>query len=129
LIAGTVAELLPSSAHHIALRPRVSNDNPCIERTSRPQVPADYPTGSTPSAPPEHGCASSGNGTTLHYHSAIGYLRPADLHDGNHTTIIEHRQAVLDAAAAAHPERFTRRPTPPKVPTRAWINKPTIQSA
>ncbi len=32
-------------------------------------------------------------------------------------------------AAAVHPERFTQRPTPPKVPTKAWINKPTIQSS
>jgi hypothetical protein len=48
----------------------------------------------------------------VHYHSGIGYLRPADLHDGRHTAIVEHRQAVLDAAAAAHPERFTRRPHP-----------------
>ncbi len=63
------------------------------------------------------------------HHCGIGYLRPSDLHDGNQHAIIEHRQATLDAAAAAHPERFTTRPTPPKVPTKAWINKPSIQSA
>jgi putative transposase len=32
---------------------------------------------------------------------------------------------VLDAAYAAHPERFVRKPpTPPALPTVAWINKP-----
>ncbi|MGH2625798.1 MAG: hypothetical protein ACRDHY_04015 [Anaerolineales bacterium] len=59
----------------------------------------------------------------VHYHSGIGYLRPADLHYGNQHVIVERRQAILDAAAAAHPERFTQRPTPPKIPTKAWINK------
>jgi len=32
--------------------------------------------------------------------------------------------AVLDAAYAAHPERFVRHPpTPPTLPKAAWINK------
>jgi putative transposase len=32
---------------------------------------------------------------------------------------------VLDAAYAAHPERFVRKPPiPPQLPTAAWINKP-----
>jgi putative transposase len=37
------------------------------------------------------------------------------------------RTRVLAAAYAANPRRFcNRRPTPPKMPTIAWINKPTI---
>jgi putative transposase len=36
------------------------------------------------------------------------------------------RGAVLDAAYAAHPERFVRkRPEPPALPTVAWINDPS----
>jgi hypothetical protein len=32
---------------------------------------------------------------------------------------------VLNAAYAAHPERFVRKPpAPPALPTAAWINKP-----
>jgi putative transposase len=32
---------------------------------------------------------------------------------------------VLDAAYAAHPERFVRKPpAPPELPTIAWINQP-----
>ena len=65
----------------------------------------------------------------VHYHSGIGYLRPDDLHAGNHTAIVAHRQAALDAAYAAHPERFTARPRPVKIPTKAWINRPSIQTS
>lgn len=36
------------------------------------------------------------------------------------------RQATLDTAYAAHPERFGhRRPAPPKLPADAWINQPS----
>jgi hypothetical protein len=42
---------------------------------------------------------------------------------------LEHRQTPLDAAQAAHPERFTARPHPAKTPTKAWINRPTIQTS
>jgi putative transposase len=31
---------------------------------------------------------------------------------------------TLDAAYAANPSRFAGRPTPPKLPTVAWINEP-----
>jgi hypothetical protein len=36
------------------------------------------------------------------------------------------RAAVLEAAYAAHPERFIRaKPQPPALPTAVWINAPT----
>jgi putative transposase len=35
------------------------------------------------------------------------------------------RAKVLDAAYAAHPERFVNKaPTPPPLPGTVWINKP-----
>ena len=40
-----------------------------------------------------------------------------------------HRQATLDRAHAQHPERFTRRPSPPRLPEQAWINQPALQPA
>jgi putative transposase len=132
MIAGTVAELLNElgvgKSHS---RPRVSNDNPFIEShfktlKYRPDYPARFDSITAARTWVRKFVHWYNN---VHYHSGIGYLRPADLHDGNHTAIVEHRQATLDAAAAAHPERFTSRPTPPKVPTKAWINKPVIQSA
>ena len=132
MIAGTVAELLNelgvAKSHS---RPRVSNDNPFIEShfktlKYRPDYPARFDS-ITAARTWVRRFVHWYN--EIHYHCAIGYLRPADLHHGRHTTIVERRQVTLDAAAAAHPERFTSRPTPPKVPTKAWINKPTIQSA
>jgi putative transposase len=131
MIAGTVAELLNElgvgKSHS---RPRISNDNPFIESHFKTlKYRPDYPDRFDSISHARSWCRTFVHWyNEVHYHSGIGYLRPADLHDGNHTIIVEHRQAALDAAAAAHPERFTKRPTPPKVPTRAWINKPTIQS-
>ena len=40
------------------------------------------------------------------------------------------RQTVLSDAYAAHPERFVRKPpTPPALPSAAWINPPKNQPA
>jgi len=132
MIAGTVAELLNelgvTKSHG---RPRVSNDNPFIESHFKTlKYRPDYPDRFDSITHARSWMRRFAHWyNEVHYHSGIGYLRPADLHDGRHTAIVERRQVTLDAAATAHPERFTRRPTPSKIPTRVWINKPTIQSA
>jgi putative transposase len=60
-----------------------------------------------------------------HYHSGIALLTPADVHFGRATQVIGARQAVLDGAFAAHPERFVRKPPqPPRLPQAVWINQP-----
>ncbi len=60
-----------------------------------------------------------------HRHSGIAFHTPADVHYGCADTIRAHRAELLDAAYAAHPERFVRHPpTPPALPKAAWINKP-----
>ena len=47
------------------------------------------------------------------------------MHTGRARQVQQQRQRVLDAAYAAHPERFVnKRPQPPVVPTAAWINPP-----
>jgi putative transposase len=131
MIAGTVAELLNElgvgKSHS---RPRVSNDNPFIESHFKTlKYRPNYPDRFDSISHTRRWCRTFFRWyNEIHYHSGIGYLRPADLHAGNHTVIVEHRQTTLDTAAAAHPERFTKRPVPSKVPTKAWINKPTIQS-
>lgn len=62
-----------------------------------------------------------------HRHSGIGLHTPGSVHDGTWRAIHAQRQTTLDAAAAAHPERFRRgRPQPPLPPKEAWINRPTI---
>ena len=47
------------------------------------------------------------------------------MHYGLAGIVRDKRAAVLDAAYAAHPERFPRKhPEPPKLPTVSWINPP-----
>jgi transposase InsO family protein len=60
----------------------------------------------------------------VHRHSGIGWHTPASVHFGTTAAIDTARQTTLDAAHAAHPERFTRRPRPPKIPDQSWINQP-----
>jgi putative transposase len=61
-----------------------------------------------------------------HRHSGIGLMTPATVHCGHAEHVTSQRQRVLDAAYARKPGRFVHRaPTPPPVPTAAWINKPT----
>lgn len=62
---------------------------------------------------------------TVHRHSGIGLHIPASVHDGTATTLRDRRQETLTAAYRAHPARFRHRPpTPPTLPTAAWINDP-----
>jgi putative transposase len=60
-----------------------------------------------------------------HRHSGIGLMTPAAVHYGQAKQLHAARARVLEAAYAARPERFVRgTPTPPTLPTAAWINKP-----
>ncbi len=61
-----------------------------------------------------------------HRHSGIGLHTPASVHYGTAGQVQALRQQALDAAYTAHPERFGHRhPTPPLMPTAAWINEPS----
>jgi len=61
-----------------------------------------------------------------HHHSGLALLTPATVHYGQAQSVIDQRQKVLQAAYAAHPERFVRgEPKPPSLPTEVWINKPS----
>jgi putative transposase len=59
-----------------------------------------------------------------HRHSGIALLTPADVHHGRANAITTRRQAVLDAAYIARPERFRRPPSAPRLPEATWINRP-----
>ena len=62
-----------------------------------------------------------------HRHTGIGMHTPADVHYGPADAIDRDRDATLEAARRAHPERFTTRQTRPKILDRdpaAWINQP-----
>jgi len=59
-----------------------------------------------------------------HYHSGLGLHTPASVHFGTAAAIRADRAEVLAAAYARNPERFSRHPEPPTLPTVAWINPP-----
>ncbi len=59
-----------------------------------------------------------------HRHSGIALHTPADVHFGRADAVRARRQLVLDAAYAAHPERFRRPPDAPRIPAATWINRP-----
>jgi len=108
-------------------RPHTSNDNPYSESQFRTMK---Y----RPSFPERFGSFEDAHAwcgqffpwyNDEHRHSGIGLHTPADVHYGRAETVRQHRALVLEAAYAAHPERFVRKvPTPPAPPQAVWINEP-----
>lgn len=118
-VAQLCAELGVTRSHS---RPHVSNDNPFSEAQFKtlkttPRFPARF--------------ASLAHARTFtdtffehynhhHRHSGIGYHTPVSVHLGQHASIRQQRQAVLDHAYANDPHRFRRRPIAPRVPDIAY---------
>jgi putative transposase len=113
----TLGQLLDSlGASRSFSRPRVSNDNPYIEslfKTTKYQP--DYP-GCFPSA--LHGRAWLQDffawHNDRHHHSGLALFTPGDVFYGRVPEVAAIRQAALDAAHQARPERFPN--GPPRVP-------------
>jgi putative transposase len=110
-------------------RPRTSNDNPYSEAQFKTlKYMPDFPDrfGSL-----EDARAFCDRFFTAynheHRHSGIGMHTPASVHFGTAEQIRAQRQVTLNHAYAEHPERFTHRPRPPKLPKAAWINQPVDQ--
>lgn len=108
-------------------RPHVSDDNPFSEAQFktlkyRPSFPERF-------ASIEHARAFLREFfawyNTEHHHSRLALLTPSDVHHGLVDQRLGQRALVLDAAYAARPERFVRRPpTPRRPPQTVWINPP-----
>lgn len=63
-----------------------------------------------------------------HRHSGIAFMTPADVHYGRTDAVLAARTVALDAAYAAHPERFVHgRPTPQRPPEVVYINPPIVR--
>jgi putative transposase len=112
-------------------RPHVSNDNPYSEAQFKtlkycPDFPGRF--GSIEDA--RSFCAAFfEHYNHMHRHAGIGLHTPASVHYGTAEEVRRQRAATLDAAYAANPARFRhRRPTPPKLPTVAWINEPSPEA-
>ena len=112
-------------------RPYVSDDNPFSESQFRT---LKY----RPEFPDRFGCIQDSRAFCQQFfpwyneqqrHSGIAMLTPAMVHYGQAAAVMTQRQAVLDAAFQAHPERFVRRPPrTPDLPAEVWINKPSRSS-
>lgn len=128
MIAKTTAQLLVTlGVNKSHSRPHVSDDNPYSESQFKtlkycPDFPERF--GSLQDAVAF--CRKFFNWyNNEHYHSGIGLMTPEMMHYGLADEVAEHRKKVLNAAFEAHPERFVRGvPSPPLVPTAAWINPP-----
>jgi putative transposase len=111
-------------------RPHVSNDNPYSEAQFKtlkycPAFPGRF--GSLADA--RAFCHTFFNHYNhVHRHKALSLHTPASVHYGTAAGIRANRQVVLDAAHTRNPERFGKPPTPPQLPTAAWINPPTPAS-
>jgi putative transposase len=123
-VALLLADLGITKSHS---RPHVSNDNPYSESQFktlkyRPEFPEHFSSIEEARA----FCQEFFRWyNTEHRHSGIGLCTPEMVHTGQAATVHAARAAVLAVAYAAHPERFVRRPpTPPPLPSPAWINKP-----
>ena len=124
-VALLLADLGVTKTHS---RPHISNDNPFSEAQFKtlkyhPQFPERF--GSL-----EDGRAFGQDFFRWynheHRHSGLGFLPPVAVHFGQAATVREHRQGVLTAAYAAHPERFVKgQPQPADLPQAVWINPPS----
>lgn len=124
LVAELLLDLGVTRSHS---RPSVSNDNPYSEAQFKTMKYG-------PTYPDRFASRDDAQAwvsqfvpwyNTEHRHSGIGLLTPQMVHAGQARAVVMARQQTLDAAYAAHPERFVGgRPTPPVVPTAVWINPP-----
>ncbi len=128
----TVAQLLATlgvtKSHS---RPHVSNDNPFSESQFKT---LKY----RPGFPDRFGSQQDAQGfcgeffhwyNDEHYHSGLGMLTPGAVHYGHAAEILAQRGETLNAAYAAHPERFVcKQPRPLSLPEAVWINPPTPTS-
>ncbi|TBT90087.1 DDE-type integrase/transposase/recombinase, partial [Propioniciclava tarda] len=122
-LSSLLADLDVTRSHN---RPRTSNDNPYSEAQFKtmkytPDYPARFDSIGHARAWMEAFMAWYNH---EHRHSRIGLHTPASVHYGTAHDIRTARQTTLDAAWLAHPERFNRRPTPPRLPERVTINDP-----
>jgi putative transposase len=123
-VAFLLADLGVTQSHS---RPHISNDNPFSEAQFktlkyRPDFPGRF---TSIEAARMHCQAFFPWYNDHHRHTGLALHTPADIHYGTAHITRTKRASVLDAAYAAHPERFVGKPPrPPKLPTEAWINRP-----
>ncbi len=127
MTAGPVADLMTKPAiTRSHSRPKTSNDNPYSEAQFRTLKYDPYFSEAFADVAEavDYVDAYLPHYNHVHRHSGIGWHTPASVHHGTAQLVRDQRQLVLNAAYAANPERFGRRPTAPKIPDAAWTNDP-----
>lgn len=125
-VAFLLADLGVTKTHS---RPHVSNDNPYSESQFKTMK---Y----RPGFPEKFGCVEDARAFCVdffawyndeHHHGGLAMFTPADVHFSRIDERLAQRQATLDAAYEAHPERFPHgRPTAARPALEVWINPPTM---
>ncbi len=130
MISKSVAQLLldlgVTKTHS---RPHISDDNPYSEAQFKTlKYRPDYPE--------RFGCLADARAWAQafftwynheHHHTGLGLLTPAVVHAGQSRAVLAKRQQTLQAAYAAHPERFVKgAPIPKALPRAVWINPPRL---
>jgi putative transposase len=128
-VALLLADLGVTKTHS---RPQVSNDNPYSEAQFKTlKYHPDYPS--------RFGCQQDARAWANsffdwynhhHHHTGLALLTPADVHFHRTQTVLQKRQAVLQAAYEKTPQRFVKgAPLPMQLPQAVWINPPTKSAA
>jgi putative transposase len=128
-VALLLADLGVTKTHS---RPHISDDNPFSEAQFKTMK---Y----RPGFPNTFGCIQDGRVHFIdffdwyneeHHHSGLAMFTPAEVHYGLVEERLIAKQAVMDTAFAAHPERFPHgRPVVKRPNTEVWINPPRPTSA
>lgn len=124
-VACLLADLSVTQSHS---RPHVSNDNSFSEGQFKT---VKY----SPTFPDRFGSLQDARAFCVpffhwyaneHRHSGISMLTPSDVHHGRAAGRLAQRDAVMQAAYAAHQGRFVHgAPRRAEVPAAAWINPPS----
>ena len=106
-------------------RPRVSDDNPFIEALFRTlKYWPEYSTAGFASVATAHAWVARfvDHYNNEHQHSGIGFVSPADRHDGNDIAILAARRSVYARAKKLHLERWSQNPRPWTRPLTVILN-------
>ena len=125
-VAALLIDLQVAKTHS---RPHVSDDNPYSESQFKT---LKY----RPDFPDRFGCIEDARAhcqqffhwyNTAHRHTGIALMTPHTVHHGQAAALTEQRVVTLNAAFGATPNRFKHiAPTPPELPSAAWINPPKL---
>ncbi len=130
MIAHSVAQLMKDLGIHSShSRPHVSNDNPFSEAHFKTlKYCPDFPGQFDSLADTRHWAKSFFTWYNHeHHHTGIALFTPADVHYERSEVVRQQRQAVMDLAFLAHPERFINgMPAVAPPPAAVWINPPAI---